>query len=55
MSVKFNSAYAASFLRENDLIGLKGQITEAHNAVEAKSGLGNDFLGWVDLTVNYDK
>jgi len=55
MSVKFNSAYAASFLRENDLIGLKGQITEAHNAVEAKSGLGNDFLGWVDLPVNYDK
>ena len=55
MAVSFNSAYAASFLRENDIKGLNGQIIEAHNAVNAKTGLGNDFLGWVDLPLNYDK
>ncbi len=55
MAVSFNSAYAASFLRENDIKGLENQIIEAHNAVNAKTGLGNDFLGWVDLPVNYDK
>ena len=38
MAVSFNSAYAASFLRENDIKGLNGQIIEAHNAVNAKTG-----------------
>jgi len=55
MSVSFNSAYASSFLRENDLKGLESQIKDAHKAIAAKSGLGNDFLGWVDLPYNYDK
>ncbi len=55
MSVSFNSAYASSFLRENDIKGLESQIKDAHKAIAAKSGLGNDFLGWVDLPYNYDK
>ena len=55
MAVKFNSNYAADFIRENDLKGLESQVAAAHETVNAKSGLGNDFLGWVDLPVNYDK
>ena len=55
MALKFNSAYAKDFIRENDLKGLEAQVAAAHEAVNAKSGLGNDFLGWVDLPVNYDK
>ncbi len=55
MAVRFNSNYAKDFLRDNDIIGMTPQIEAAHNMVEAKSGLGNDFLGWVDLPVNYDK
>ena len=55
MSVKFNFAYASDFLRENDLKGLEGQVSDAHKAVNAKSGLGNDFLGCVNLPTDYDK
>ena len=55
MALKFNSAYAKDFIKENDLKGLEAQVAAAHEAVNAKSGLGNDFLGWVDLPVNYDK
>ena len=55
MALKFNSAYAKDFIKENDLKGLEAQVAVAHEAVNAKSGLGNDFLGWVDLPVNYDK
>ena len=55
MALKFNSAYAKDFIRENDLKGLEAQVAAAHETVNAKSGLGNDFLGWVDLPVNYDK
>ena len=55
MAVKFNSAFARDFLRENDIVGLKTQIEAAHKMVEEKSGLGNDFLGWVNLPTDYDK
>lgn len=55
MGLVFNSDYAKDFLRENDLTGLKPQVLAAHELVENKTGLGNDFLGWVDLPVNYDK
>ena len=27
----------------------------AHDTINAKSGLGSDFLGWVELPTNYDK
>lgn len=55
MGLKFNSSYAESFCSENDLLGLKTQVETAHKTLHEKTGLGNDFLGWVDLPVNYDK
>ena len=55
MSLNFSSAYAKDFIRENDIIGLLGQVADAHKTVNEKNGLGNDFLGWVDLPFNYDK
>ena len=55
MGLKFNSAYAKDFIRENDLTGLKGQVSAAHALVNEKSGLGSDFLGWVNLPFDYDK
>ena len=55
MGLKFNSSYAESFCNQNDLIGLKEQVKAAHKMIHEKTGLGNDFLGWVDLPVNYDK
>ncbi len=55
MSVKFNSSYAEDFLRGNDLKGLEAQVAAAHRAVNGKSGLGSDFLGWVSLPADYDR
>ncbi len=55
MAISFNSNYAAEFIRENDLIGLESQVEAAHKTVKNKSGLGNDFLGWVNLPTDYDK
>ena len=55
MSLTFSSAYAKDFIRENDIKGLLGQVADAHKTVNEKSGLGNDFLGWVELPFNYDK
>lgn len=55
MAVKLNTKYLKEFVSEHELEGAKSQITAAHNLVETRSGQGNDFLGWVDLPVNYDK
>ena len=55
MAIKFNSSYAKDFLRENDLKGIEAQVAAAHKTIEDRSGLGNDFLGWVKLPVDYDK
>ena len=55
MAIKFNSSYASEYIRENDLKGLETQVLAAHNTVAQKNGLGNDFLGWVNLPFDYDK
>ncbi len=55
MSVSFNYSYATDFIRENDLKGLEKQVSAAHEMVNNKTGLGNDFLGWVTLPFDYDK
>ena len=55
MALQFSYKFAQDFLRENDLKGLQGQIGLAHDMLHNKTGLGNDFLGWLDLPFNYDK
>lgn len=55
MAIKINSSFAKDFLRDNDIKGLIPQVAAAHQMCEDKSGLGNDFLGWLDLPVDYDK
>ena len=55
MAIKFESSFAKDFLRENDLKGLEAQVKSAHEMVKNKNGLGNDFLGWVNLPTDYDK
>ena len=55
MAISFSEKYANDFLCENDILGLAPQIKAAHEQLNAKNGLGNDFLGWLDLPINYDK
>lgn len=55
LAIKLNDKYLDGFVSEHELEGMKPLITAAHNSLEKKDGLGNDFLGWLDLPVNYDK
>lgn len=55
MALTFSYDFAKGFLGENDLAGLAPQVAAAHNTLAQKNGLGNDFLGWVDLPTQYDK
>ena len=46
---------ALGFLSEEEIVNLEGQVKDAHDKIHNKSGAGSDFLGWVDLPLNYDK
>lgn len=43
------------FLNDSEIINQKSMVQEAHNMLHNGTGAGNDFLGWLDLPVNYDK
>ena len=38
-----------------DLSKWQDKVTEAHKWLHEKTGLGNDYVGWVDWPLNYDK
>jgi len=42
-------------LNDNEISNLQSMVREAHNMLHNGTGAGHDFLGWVDLPVNYDK
>ncbi len=55
MNLKFNSKYAESFVKKEELEAIREEVVKAHEMLHNGTGKGNDFLGWVDLPVNYDK
>ena len=55
MSVKYNGKHLAKFIRPEEYDAIFPQVELAHQQLENRSGAGNDFLGWLDLPVNYDK
>lgn len=55
MAVKLNDKYLGQFLGENEYKGIAPAVRAAHETLASKSGLGNDFLGWVNLPTDYDK
>lgn len=54
---KINLDYSKinNFVSQKEIEEIKLEIIEAAKKLETKTGAGNDFLGWLDLPVNYDK
>ncbi|MBQ5840807.1 MAG: glucose-6-phosphate isomerase [Clostridia bacterium] len=55
MAVTLETRYANGFFKEEDLMALQPQVTQAHELLHGGTGEGSDFLGWLDLPVNYDR
>jgi len=55
MSVKVNRKYLGNFINSHEPDYLRPFVEVAHNMLHNKKGPGNDYLGWVDLPLNYDK
>ena len=53
--IRFDYSKAIGFLSQHELDSMQSFVDAAHNMVHEKTGLGNDFLGWVELPNNYDK
>ena len=55
MSVRVDTQYLAGFVGELEWEGIAPQIKAAHDMLHTGTGLGNDFIGWLDLPTKYDK
>ena len=53
--VTFDYSKAAGFVQEHEMAYMSELVAQAKEKLVAKSGAGNDFLGWIDLPVDYDK
>ncbi|MBS5114709.1 MAG: glucose-6-phosphate isomerase [Erysipelotrichaceae bacterium] len=40
---------------EEDILSYSDTVKELHDMIHQKNGKGNDFLGWLDWPVNYDR
>ena len=55
MSVSVDSQYLSGFLGKSEWDAIAPQVKTAHDLLHSGTGLGNDFIGWLDLPENYDK
>lgn len=53
--VTFDYSKAKSFVAENEVKYMSKIAADAKDLLVSKQGAGNDFLGWIDLPVDYDK
>ena len=53
--VSFDYSKAAGFVNQEELDNLKDTVLFAKDILVNRTGAGNDFLGWIDLPVDYDK
>lgn len=53
--IKFDSTKLTPFVHENELGEMQALVDAAAKELKDGTGAGSDFLGWVDLPVNYDK
>ena len=55
LALKLNLKYAGESACEAKLLSMQSEVEAAHKMLHEGTGAGSDFLGWIDLPVNYDK
>lgn len=55
MAVSFTNKYASQFINDAEYVAIDPQVKAAHELLHSRKGPGSDFLGWMDLPVDYDK
>lgn len=55
MALKLNLNYVGKYADKEKFDFMRSEVSAAHKMLTEGTGLGSDFLGWLDLPVNYDK
>lgn len=53
--IRFDYSNALDFFGEHELTYLQDTVKQAHHSLHEGTGAGSDYLGWIDLPVNYDQ
>lgn len=53
--LKLDVSKLSPFVSDEEILNMKSTIENAAKTLDEKTGAGNDFLGWLDLPVDYDK
>lgn len=53
--VKFDYSKTLGYVHEHEVESMKAITQSAKELLLSRKGAGNDFLGWIDLPVDYDK
>ena len=53
--VTFDYSKTAPFINDAEVEMMESQVENAKKVLTDRTGAGNDFLGWIDLPVDYDK
>jgi len=53
--IQFDYSKYGTFIKEHEIMYYKEFVKNAHDMLHKKNGAGSQFLGWVDLPLNYDK
>lgn len=54
-AISLDLSKVAPYLATSEIDYMEDMVKCAHNTLHDGTGAGNDFLGWIDLPVNYDK
>lgn len=55
MALTLNTKFIGNSVTEEDIKNISEEVLNAQKTLNSRTGEGNEFLGWVDLPVNYDK
>jgi len=55
MPTKLIDKHLKGFIRDDQYAGIAASVKVAHEALHSGTGLGNDFIGWLNLPTDYDK
>lgn len=53
--IQLDISAARQFVSDQELSAIEPQVAAAARQIENRSGPGNDFLGWLDLPLKYDR
>lgn len=53
--ISLDLSKVSSYVEQTEIERMQGMVKSVHEDLHNKTGEGNDFVGWIDLPINYDK